>query len=98
MTIHLEKRIDRKKRLSEKFAFGVFRALSLLVVGILFVILGFIVIKGFSSLSWSFLTEWPKDNMTAGGIYPAIIGTFYLIIGSIPVSYTHLRAHETDSY
>jgi phosphate transport system permease protein len=87
MTIHLEKKIDRKKRRSEKFAFGLFRAMSFLVVGILFVILGFIVIKGFSSLSWGFLTEWPKDNMTAGGIYPAIIGTLYLILGSVLFSF-----------
>ena len=87
MTIHLEKKIERKKRRSEMFAFGLFRAMSFLVVGILFVILGFIVIKGFSSLSWSFLTQWPKDNMTAGGIYPAIVGTFYLIIGSVLFSF-----------
>lgn len=87
MTIHLEKKIDRKKRRSEALAFGVFRAMSFFVVGILFVILGFIVMKGFSSLSWSFLTQWPSEQMTEGGIYPAIIGTLYLILGSVLFSF-----------
>ena len=87
MSIHLEKKIERNKRRSEKLAFGLFRAMSLMVVGILFVILGFIVMKGISSISWGFLTEWPSDNMTKGGIYPAIIGTFCLIGGSVLFSF-----------
>jgi phosphate transport system permease protein len=87
MTIQLEKKTERKKRRSEQFAFGLFRALSLFVVGILFVILGFIVMKGFSSLSWGFITQWPSDNMTKGGIFPAILGTCYLIIGSVIFSF-----------
>ena len=87
MSIQLNKGIDRKKRRSEKFAFGLFRALSFMVVGILFLILGFIVMKGFSVLSWDFLTKMPEDGMTKGGIYPAIIGTFCLIGGSVLFSF-----------
>ena len=87
MSIKLQKGIDRKKRLTEKIAFGIFRALSFLVVGILFVILGFILIKGFSVISWEFLTAMPSDGMTKGGIYPAIIGTFCLIGGSVLFSF-----------
>lgn len=34
-------------------------------------------------MSWGFLTEMPKDGMTKGGIYPAIIGTLYLVGGSM---------------
>ena len=48
--------IDLKKRTSQKFAFGFFTLLSYLVVAILFVILGFIIIKGGSVISWDFLT------------------------------------------
>jgi phosphate transport system permease protein len=57
--------------------------ISFLVVAILFVILGFIVYHGISAISWDFLTKMPEDGMTKGGIYPAIIGTLYLIVGSI---------------
>ena len=73
--------IDRK-HLSQRIAFGTFRLLSLTVVGILFAILGFIIYKGVGVISWEFLTTAPTDGMTAGGIFPAIVGTFYLMIGS----------------
>lgn len=73
--------IDRK-HLSQRIAFGIFRLLSLTVVGILFAILGFIIYKGVGVISWEFLTTAPTDGMTAGGIFPAIVGTFYLMIGS----------------
>ena len=62
--------IDLKKRTSQKFAFGFFTLLSYLVVAILFVILGFIIIKGGSVISWDFLTKAPEEGMTKGGIFP----------------------------
>lgn len=76
-----------KKRTSQKFAFGFFTLLSYLVVAILFVILGFIIIKGGSVISWDFLTKAPEEGMTEGGIFPAIVGTFYLIAGSSIISF-----------
>ncbi|MCD7851210.1 MAG: phosphate ABC transporter permease PstA [Parabacteroides sp.] len=79
--------IDAKKRSSQKLAFGFFTFLSYLVVAILFVILGFIIIKGGSVISWDFLAKAPEDGMTKGGVYPAIVGTFYLILGSSIISF-----------
>lgn len=79
--------IDTKKRTSQKVAFGIFTLLSYLVVVILFLILGFIIIKGGKVISWDFLTEAPAEGMTAGGIYPAIIGTLYLVLGSSLISF-----------
>lgn len=79
--------IDIKKRTSQKLAFGIFTLLSYLVVVILFLILGFIIIKGGKVISWDFLTEAPAEGMTAGGIYPAIIGTLYLVLGSSLISF-----------
>ena len=79
--------IDLKKRTSQKFAFGFFTLLSYLVVAILFVILGFIIIKGGSVISWDFLTKAPEEGRTKGGIFPAIVGTFYLIVGSSIISF-----------
>ena len=80
--------IDLKKRTSQRFAFGFFTLLSYLVVAILFVILGFIIIKGGSVISWDFLTKAPEEGMTKGGIFPAIVGTFYLIVGSSIISFS----------
>ena len=71
-----------RKRLSQSIAFGIFRLLSLSVVLVLFAILFFIIYKGIWVINWDFLTTAPADGMTAGGIWPAIVGTFYLMIGS----------------
>lgn len=65
-----------RKHLSQNIAFGLFRLLSLSVVGILFAILGFIIYKGVGVIDWEFLTSAPTDGMTSGGILPAIVGTF----------------------
>jgi phosphate transport system permease protein len=73
----------KKKKLNQAIAFNSFRIISLSVVAVLFVILGFIVIRGFSVISWKFITAMPEEGMTKGGILPAIIGTLCLIAGSI---------------
>ena len=69
----------------QMLAFGFFRMSSFLVLFILFYILGFLIYKGFSVISWEFLTSNPEEGMTKGGIYPAIVGTMYLILGSLLV-------------
>jgi phosphate transport system permease protein len=50
------------------------------------VIIFWLFIKGYSALSWDFLLMDPINGMTAGGIFPTIIGTFWLVIISILVS------------
>ena len=75
--------LNRSKRFRQNIAFNIFRLLSFLVVAILVVILGFIIINGFSVLSWGFLTEMPREGMTKGGIFPAIVGTLLLVFGSL---------------
>ncbi|SJZ34522.1 phosphate ABC transporter permease PstA [Porphyromonas cangingivalis] len=71
------------KKTTQKIAFLTLRALGLLVIGILLWILGFIVYNGAGVISWEFLTTAPEEGMTAGGIFPAIVGTLYLIVGSM---------------
>jgi len=72
-----------KKRIIQKVAFSTFGAISYLVVAVLFVILGFIAIKGIRVISWEFLTAMPDQGMTQGGILPAIVGTACLMVGSM---------------
>lgn len=73
---------DKKKRWSQAIAFTIFKLMSYSVVAVLFLILGFIITKGIGVINWEFLTQAPKEGMTEGGIYPAIIGTLYLVLGS----------------
>jgi phosphate transport system permease protein len=75
-------KINRQKKWSQVAAFTLFKLMSVLVVAVLVIILGFIFTKGISVISWDFLTKAPEEGMTKGGIYPAIIGTLYLVLGS----------------
>jgi phosphate transport system permease protein len=48
------------------------------VLLILFVIVAILIVTfagGWKSLTWEFITEFPKEGMTKGGIFPAIVGT-----------------------
>ena len=78
-----EIRLAKQKRRNQKIAFGLFQFTSYAVVGLLFVILAFIVIKGIGVISWEFISEMPKEGMTQGGIFPAIVGTLCLVFGSM---------------
>lgn len=49
-------------------------------------ILYFLIRLGARAISWEFLTAMPRSGMTEGGIMPAIIGTFYLVVGTIVVA------------
>ena len=76
-----------KDRLSphtaEQVAFCFITAAVIIVVLILVVLLQDIIIHGLPALSWEFLTQSPKDLGRAGGIFPAIVGSFYLVFGAI---------------
>lgn len=80
-------KISKRKKRSQRLAFGLFRLTSLLVVAILVWILGFIIVKGAGVVSWEFLTSMPENGMTEGGILPAIVGTLCLVAGSIAVAF-----------
>ncbi len=97
--------MQKRKIIAQVITFNIFRLVSFLVVGILFLILGFIVIRGISVINWTFLTAMPDEGMTAGGILPAIVGTLYLMFFSIlfafPVgvlSGVYLNEYLKDSF
>lgn len=71
---------------SEKIAFALLSLAALTVAGFVLIILGYIIYNGYNAISIEFLTEMPSNMMTQGGIYPAIVGTLLLIIGSMSVA------------
>ena len=73
------KRRDIIQKLGFSALFACMAANVLFLGGIIF----FIAARGLSSISWAFLTQAPRDSMTAGGVAPAIVGTFYLTLGAI---------------
>jgi phosphate transport system permease protein len=52
----------------------------LLIIFIIVSILAVTIVGGWPNLNWKFLSEFPKDGMTKGGIFPAIVGTAVMTI------------------
>jgi phosphate transport system permease protein len=50
--------------------------------GIIALIL-FLVLQGVDDISWNFLTKFPENSMASGGIFPALVGSFYFLIISM---------------
>ena len=72
--------------LKERLGFGTLLFATLLVVIPVAFIIWLIVARGWTALSWEFLMTMPRNGMRSGGIFPAIVGTFYLVLGSIAFS------------
>ena len=70
----------KPKQFSQEIGFNVLRICVWTVIFILVVILYDIISKGGSVISWEFLTAMPKNGMTEGGIFPAIVGTFLVTV------------------
>ncbi|MFQ5997384.1 MAG: phosphate ABC transporter permease PstA [Dehalococcoidales bacterium] len=71
------------RQFSQRTAFGLLTlATTIAVVPVLFIIL-YIIVNGADAISWEFLTQPPSQAGKAGGIFPAIVGTFYLMLGTI---------------
>ncbi len=77
----------RRRHRTQKIMWGVFGLSSIVNMAALVLICGFLLIKGLPAISWSFLTEMPRDSMTAGGILPCILGTIYLSLGTMCVAF-----------
>ncbi|MDY6914841.1 MAG: phosphate ABC transporter permease PstA [Candidatus Cloacimonadota bacterium] len=71
------------RRIKSFIGINFLRLFILLTASFLFLFLYVIFSKGGSVVNWEFLTHSPKRFMTEGGIYPAIVGTFWLTILSI---------------
>ncbi len=81
------KSIDKKKKRTQKIMFWLASLVSYSIIAILILILYFILKRGIGVINWEFFTAMPEDGMTKGGIYPAIIGTLYLVLGSMLVAF-----------
>jgi phosphate transport system permease protein len=80
-------RVKGRGRLMQGLMFGFFR-LSAAVSGLaLFIVIYFLVARGWRAITWTFLTQPPMESMTKGGILPCIIGTICLSLGAIIVAF-----------
>jgi phosphate transport system permease protein len=72
---------------TQSIAFSMLAFASVSVLLILGVIMYFMIVQGSHAINWSFLTEFPRKAMTEGGIYPALVGSFYLGAGAILLAF-----------
>lgn len=69
-------------RRKETIGFWLLRLITLITAVPVIAIIVYIIVRGAPSISWEFISAMPKDGMRAGGIWPAILGTFYLTLGT----------------
>ncbi|HEY3298235.1 MAG TPA: phosphate ABC transporter permease PstA [Armatimonadota bacterium] len=74
---------SKKKMRNEKIVAFLLSLSAVMVVLPVIAIVYFLLSKGYSGLSWSFLTQMPRDGMQAGGVMPALVGTLYLLVGTL---------------
>jgi len=71
------------RQISQRAAFGVLILATIVVVGSILFIIILIATSGADAISIEFLTQPPSQAGKAGGILPAIVGTFFLMLGTI---------------
>ncbi len=70
------------RHLTQRIGFALLTLMAILTVAPIVGVVIHILAQGASAISWEFLSGFPRDGMRAGGILPAIIGTFYLTLGT----------------
>ncbi|MDP1676247.1 MAG: phosphate ABC transporter permease PstA [Bacteroidota bacterium] len=78
-----------KKKLLGGFVYGTTAFFAFIIIAAVVIVMTNIVAGGWSSLTKDFLLGSPEEGMTKGGIFPAIVGTFLLVmimsIAGVPI-------------
>ena len=81
--------LNQKQKKIEGLVRTLFLLMTLLLVLPVLLILGVLIYRGGPMISWEFLFSEPTNGMTAGGIFPALVGTIWLVtvalLASVPI-------------
>ena len=66
----------------QRAGYALLAVATLVVVIPILVVIAIIVARGISAINWQFLTTMPTNGMKSGGIFPAIVGSVLLTIGT----------------
>jgi phosphate transport system permease protein len=77
--------VARKER-AEAAAKAAFALMAAAMVVPLLLIVGYLVYVAWPTLGWEFVLDVPRRGMTDGGVWPAFVGTLYLVGISLLVS------------
>ncbi len=82
-------KLNRRNHAIERTMHVVYAAMAVMLIIPVATILVVLVSRGGPAITWAFISENPSHGMTAGGIFPALIGTIALVIialiASVPV-------------
>ena len=70
------------RQVRQQIGFAFLTLAAIMVVLPILALVVYIVVQGASAISWEFITAMPRDGMRAGGLWPAIVGTVLLTLGT----------------
>jgi phosphate transport system permease protein len=71
---------SKQRNRTQRIGFFMLRLVAIIAVLPIIAIIAFIIYQGAPALSWEFIFGFPSDGMRSGGIWPAIVGTFFLTL------------------
>lgn len=96
--------ISQRRHLIQRAGFAGLLLATFVTVAPIILVVGLILWRGAPAISSEFLTAMPREGMRAGGILPAIVGTFWLTLGTAVVAVPfgmgaaiYLSEYATDS-
>jgi phosphate transport system permease protein len=78
----MKQRLIFNRFLVQRLGISLISLAALLTVVPILAVFAYLIARGVPAISWGFLSSMPSDGMRAGGILPAIVGTFYLTLGT----------------
>lgn len=79
-------RFVRKKQMIQRLVGYFFGLVTFMVLLPLVVLIVYLVVHAWPSLTWEFITDVPRSGMRSGGIWPALVGTMYTVTFSLLVA------------
>jgi phosphate transport system permease protein len=70
------------RRNRQRLGFGLLTLAAIVVVAPILWLVGYIVVQGAPAMSLEFVTAMPRDGMRGGGVWPALVGTVLLTLGT----------------
>jgi len=75
-----------RPRSTQRIAFALLALVTILIIVPVSLIVFIVIKEGYQAISIEFLTSMPRNGMREGGIFPALLGTIYLVTGAVAVS------------
>lgn len=85
-SLFAETAFGRRKLRQEAAARVLFLVMTLMMIAPLVAIVSYVLVQAWPALSLAFILDVPRNRMTEGGIWPALVGTIYLVTISLLVA------------